>query len=152
MRDEGCHRGILDDIGSLCRFVSHTTHHVDKFVEGLEAFALGGLDHHRLVEQQREINGRRMETEVQKALGHIQGGHARALVGQSVEDELMLAMAFDRQLVQIAQAFLDIVGIERGHGADLADFVATQREDVGVSLHQHAEISEESRDATQALP
>ncbi len=49
-------------------------------LEGLQALGLGGLDHERLVDDQREVDGRRVESLLEQALGDVEGLHARALL------------------------------------------------------------------------
>ena len=54
---------------------------LDRFGEGVEALlglGLGRLDHQRLVDQEREVDGRRVEAEVEQALGEVEGGEAES--------------------------------------------------------------------------
>ena len=43
-----------------------------KFVEGLLAFSFGRLDHHRFMDQQREVDCGGMESVIEKTLGNIE--------------------------------------------------------------------------------
>ena len=61
---------------------------------------------------------------IQQALGHIHRGNACALVLQTVKDELMLAQSANGQLINILQAFLDIVGIQSCQGTYQLDVLA----------------------------
>src|ERR1700691_3177743 len=45
---------------------------------GLEALGLGRLDHERLIDDQREVDRRRVETLFEKALGHVESAYAAA--------------------------------------------------------------------------
>ncbi len=91
-----------------------------------------------------------MESIVKKPLRHVERGDSVALVEKAVEHELMLAGTLDRKLVGILERFLDIVGVERGHRADIADVVASQSEDIGVCFHHHSEVSEECGHTSEA--
>ena len=48
------------------------------------------------MEEQREIDGRSVESIIQQSLGHVQSGHSVRLA-KSVEDEFVLADAVYRQ-------------------------------------------------------
>ena len=54
-----------------------TLHHSDEVVERVLAFGLGGFDHQCLVEEQWEIDRRRMETIVEQALGNIESSYMK---------------------------------------------------------------------------
>ena len=80
-------RSLLQDPGILGGLGRDLVHHVDERVDGLLGFGFRGLDHQRLVEQEREIDGRRMEAEVQQALRHVERGGAVDVVVGPVVDE-----------------------------------------------------------------
>ena len=79
---------------------------------------------------------------VEQTLGHIHRGDTSGLILQTVEDELMLAKSFNRQLVDILQRFLDVVGIERSQRAYHLHLLATQREDIDIGFHHHGKVAE----------
>ena len=149
-------RRRLDHVGVGLRLFGNLPEGGDEGVERFLALRLGRLDHERLVEEQREVDGRGMETEVEQALGHVEGGDVcrvavlAAIFGtQAVEDKLVLAQAVDRQFVVVFEALLNIVGAQNGQTAHLSDVLAAQREEVGVGADDDAEVAQPRRDAAQ---
>ena len=68
------------------------------------------------MEQKREVDGRCMEAEVEKSLGYIQCSCAMSVfclgssvIDKTVEYKLVFADAWNRKLVAILQALLDVV-------------------------------------------
>ncbi len=107
------------------------------------------------MEEQREVDRRSVETEVEKPLGHIQcrgtfsldgsvSGLLRAVVHKTVIDKLVLADCRDRKLVVLLEALLDVVGPEGGVLSDQLDVFTSKRKDVGVGPQNHAEVAQES--------
>ena len=67
-------------------------HDVDEAVERLEALGLGRLDHERLLDDQREVDRRRMDAVVEDRLGDVERGDAvLPLLAAAGEDDLVLA-------------------------------------------------------------
>ena len=116
-------------------------HHLDESVYRHLALAFCRLYHHCLVEEQREVDGRRMIPIVEQAFSHIHSGDSCRLVCQAVEYELMLAESCDRQFIYILQRLLDIVGIECGKRSYIFDILLAERKYVGVCLEDNAEIA-----------
>ena len=130
-------------------FLRNLVHHVDERVDSLLALVLGRLYHETLVEEQREINRRSMVSVVEQALGNVHCCHACALVCESVEDHFVLAKTLDGQEVIALQAFLDIVRIEGCRRPYLLDVLASELQDVGISLEHHTEIAKEVADRAE---
>ena len=67
---------------------------VRRLIERFARFGLGGLEHQRLVHDQREVHRRRVHAAVDRALGDVHGAHAGFLPepGQ-VEHEFVHAYA-----------------------------------------------------------
>ena len=78
---------------------------------------------------------------IEQTLGHIHRRHSCRLILQTIKDEFMTAEAIDRQLIDILQRLLDVVGIERSQRSYLLDMLATQREDIGIGTHHHPEVA-----------
>ena len=115
------------------------------------------------MEEQREVDRRSVEAEVEKPLGHIQrrspfslygsvGGLPRPVVHKTVIDELVLADCRDRKLVVLLEALLDVVCPEGGILADQLDVLTAEREDIGVGPQNHAKVAQESGHLTGGLP
>ena len=66
-----------------------------------------------------------MITVVEQSLGHIHSGYTRTLILQAVEHELMTAQAIDRELVDILQTLLDIVGVEHCQRTDFLNMLTS---------------------------
>ena len=112
-------RSTLQDSRILSSFSSDLPHDVDECVYSLLRLCLSRLDHDSLMEQEREVDGRCMEAEVEKSLGYIQCSCAMSVfclgssvIDKAVEYELVFADAWNRMLVAILQSLLDVV---RGH-------------------------------------
>ena len=95
------------------------------------------------MEEQREIDGRRMVAIVEQAFCHIHCGNFGRLVLQAVEHKFVLANAVDRQFVHVLEHCLDVVGIECSQRAHHLDVVGTKGEDIGIGAKQHCEIAQE---------
>ena len=96
------------------RFRCYLLHHGYEFVQSLQRFGLGRLDHQGLMEQQGEVYGRSMESIVEQPLCYVERGRAgfafaRTVVDQAVEYELMFADRGYGELVAILQRFFDVV-------------------------------------------
>ena len=124
----------------------YLTHDGDEAVNRVLALILRRLYHQTLMEEEREIDGRSMVAIVEETLSDIHRRDARRLVFQSVEDKLMLAETLDRQLVDILQTLLDLVGVESGERSHHAYVLPSESEDIGIGTQRDEEIAEESTD------
>ena len=87
-------------------FARYFVHNIDERVKRFFTFRFSGLDHKGLVEKQREVDGRSVETVVQQALRHIEGGRSwlagrAAVVDQPVEHEFVFADRRNREFVSV---------------------------------------------------
>ena len=108
---EAPHRGrvgrVLGDLGILLGLGQDLVHSVGESVERLVRLGLGRLDHQRLVDQQREVDGRRVEAVVEQALGDVERLDAELALGRRAgEDELVHAAAVERDRQVLAGASL----------------------------------------------
>ena len=74
------------------------SHYFHESVQCFLRLSLRRLDHDSLMEKQRKIDGRGMETIIQQSLCYIQSGNACRLVQKAVEDELMLTYRLKQSL------------------------------------------------------
>ncbi len=125
---------------SLC-FFSNLTHHSDEAIKCFLRLILRRLNHKRLMEKQWEIDGGGVIAIVQQTLGHIHRGHTSRLIFQTIEDKLMTAQFVDRQLIDILQRLLDIIGIQRSQWTNHLNILTTQRTDISISAHHHGIIA-----------
>ena len=72
----GVVRCAFHDVGILLCLLCYLTHHADESVECLLALVLWWFNHQALVEEQREIDGRRMIAVVEQSLRNIHRGDA----------------------------------------------------------------------------
>ena len=84
-------------------------HDPDESVQRLLRLCLSRLNHDSLMEQQREIDCRGMESVVKKPLRYVKCSDTRRLVCKTIENEFMLAYGRDRKLEAVLQRLLDIV-------------------------------------------
>ena len=133
---------------------------LDRLGEGVEALlglGLGRLDHQRLLDQQREVDGRRVEAEVEQALGEVEGGEAELPLHRLAgEDELVHAVAVegDRQALAgaaLGEAGLEVVGVQHRGLRGLGEAVGAEAEDVGVGADEDAEVALEAAQAADRL-
>jgi hypothetical protein len=76
--------GFLEQFRLLPRLLRDLDQRVGEGVQRVLALGLGRLDHQRFLDDQREVDGRRMEVVVHQPLGDVHGVH----VGRAVEDAL----------------------------------------------------------------
>src|SRR5262245_22318832 len=70
----------LDELGVLARFLDDTADRRHESVELLPRLRLRGLDHHRALDDEREVDRRRMEAVVQEPLRDVEGADAGLLL------------------------------------------------------------------------
>ncbi len=75
------------------RFVRDLVHRLDEVVERLLRLRLGRFDHQRFRHNQREVRGRRVNAEVEQALGNVECLDAESLLPIRGEHELVHAGA-----------------------------------------------------------
>ena len=98
----------------------------------LRALGLGGLDHERLVDDQREVHGRCVEALLQEALGHVEGAYPLGLLQVAGRrHELVHVRPVEGQVVGTPQPMAQPVGVEDGSLGDPAQPVAPVGQDVG---------------------
>ena len=131
----------LHDIGIGACLLGNLAHHGNETVDGVLALVFGGLDHERLVEEQREIDCRGMISIIEKTLCHIHGGDTGGFVAQTIEYELVLAESLDGQEILVLERLLDIIGIESGKRSHQLHILATESEDIGEGTKQHTEVA-----------
>ena len=132
----------------------------DRLGEGVErllGLGLGRLDHQRLVDQQREVDGRRVEAEVQQPLGEVERlDLQRPLHRAAGEDELVHAelAVGERQMLgdaQLPQPREQVVGVQHGGLGGVAQPVGAERADVGVGAHEAAVVAVEAAQPADRL-
>ena len=139
-------RAISGSLSASARISSNASASASRPSRGLR---LGGLDHQRLVDQEREVDRRRVKAEVEQALGHVQRLHAElALRRRPGEDELVHAEAVEgeRQVPArppLPQPREQVVGVQDGRLRGLGEPVAAEAPDVGVGADEDAEVARE---------
>ena len=144
---------IVEDIRIRRGLAGYFMHYIDKCVQRLLRLGLGRLYHKGLVEEQREVDSRGVEAEIEQALRYIEGSSTglacrRAVVDKAVEDEFVFTDGRDRELIGVLQAFLDIVGAEGRELAGHLYILLSEHKDVGIRAQNHSEIAHKGRDAT----
>src|SRR5690348_3342660 len=90
-------RRVAGDLRILGAFAQDLGDGFRERVERLLGLGLGRLDQQRLVDDQREVDRRRVEREVEQALGEIERAQAELLLHRRArEDELVHAQAVVR--------------------------------------------------------
>ena len=98
--DRGAVRGARDEVRGRLGLAGDRDQGVGEGVERLDRFGLGRLDQHPLLDDQREVDRRRVVAVVDEALGDVEGPDAGPLLdGRRRRDELVLAGAVVRDVV-----------------------------------------------------
>ena len=102
------------------------------------------------MKQQREVDSRCMEPEIQQTFGNIQCGCALlalagAVIDKAVKHELMLTYRGYGQFITILEALLYVVGTQGGQLSAQLYVLAAQHQDICIGSQYHAEIAVESR-------
>ena len=119
-------------------------HYFDEAVKRLLRLRLSRLYHDGLMEEQREIDCRSMESVIQQSLSYVKCCHPCRLVLKTVKHELMLAYRLYWQSVAILQRLLDVVCTEDGKWADHAYVLPAEHQNVCIRPQKHTEIAHES--------
>src|SRR5438045_964775 len=111
-RDAGIVRRSEDELRVFFDLFGDGLHGVDKEIKLLFRFTLGGLDHQRAGDDQRERRRIRMEAVVDEALGDVAGLHAFGSLQTIAEDNLMHRSGLVRKIVKAFELLADVVGVE----------------------------------------
>src|SRR5215213_1094413 len=145
-------RRLLHHLRRLGGLVGDLTHDPNEVIERLDRLCLRRLDHQRFGYDQWEVDRRRVDAEVEDALGNVERPHALRLLPGGGEDRLVHAGAVAEWLiVEIAQAGPDVVGGEDGVLAHLAQPGRAVHADIGVGADEHAEVAVEGVQAADGL-
>ena len=135
----------LDKLWIFDSLACYRAHHVYEFVQRFAAFSLCRLYHQRLVEEQRKIDCRGVVAVIEQSLGNVEGCDPGRFVGKSVEHELMFAHLVDRQLIEVAQRFLDVVCVESRQLSGFHQSLASERKDIAQCAELNGKIAERGR-------
>ena len=125
-------------------------------VERLARLGLRRLDEQRLVDQQREVDRRRVEAVVEQPLGEVEGADAELLLHRAAgEHELVHAGAVERDGQVLAGRLLEprqqVVRVEHRGLRRLLQPVAAERQDVGEGAHEDAVVALEAAQPADRL-
>ena len=131
-------------------------HDLHEAIERLAGLGLGGLDHERLLDDEREVDGGRVDALVQDGLGDVQRRHAvLPLLAPRAEHDLVLADPVEGQVVGIGQEDAQVVRGEHRVVGDGPQPLVAVGPDVGVGPHVHPEVPAEGAhlaDGRRSLP
>src|SRR5436309_5655763 len=132
----------LDDFGIGARLLGNLLHDADEVIESFAGLRFGRLDHQGLVHNQREVDGWRVHTKIEQALGDIQRGDAALFFLTSGRgDELVLARLRIGDIIVRRQFVLEVVRVEDGALGYMQQAVGAIGANVGVGAYKHAEVS-----------
>ena len=128
----------------------------ERIREGVERFlalGLGRLNHQRLGNDEREIDGRSVIAVIQETLADVHGADLTlASERLGTRHELMhaviIAVGYFERAFRSAQ---QVVGIQHGDLAHLAQAIGPERANVEVATQQNADVAEERTNATDRL-
>jgi len=121
-------------------------------VHGLLALSLAGLDHERLMDDEREVHRGRVQAKVEHALGKVERGNARLLVEiDERHDELVHADLVIGHGEGILEPDAHVVRVQHGVHRRLADAGLAEREHVGQRAHDDVEVAVEHLHAADGL-
>ena len=125
---------------------------VADLVHRLLALGLAGLDHERLVDDEREVHRGRMQAVVEHALGKVERGNARLLVQiDQRHDELVHTNFVVGHGELLRELYAHIVGVEHGVHRRLGDAGPSEREHIGQCLDADVEVAVEQLHAADGL-
>jgi len=134
----------MNYVGILIDLVCDLEHDPSEFVQRFFALRLGRLDHHSLFNYEWEVNGGRVNPEVQETLGNVQRAYASALLTLPRENKFVHTGAWVREVVRAIEQASEVVGVEYGGLADLTQTIAPLHENVGQCARENSEMSVES--------
>ena len=137
-------RRCLERLRISCSLSRNVLHDLNEAVKRLLRLSLSRLDHDSLMEEQREIDCRRMETIIQQSLGYIESSDTGRFVLQSVKYELMLADRRYRKFKAILKRLLYIVSTENRKRTHHLHILLSEHEDICVRTEKDSEITHES--------
>ena len=134
-------RGLLEDGEVTAGFFGNRQHRRDKAVECLLALGFGWLDHQRFWHNQREVNRRRVEAEVDQPFGNVQRANLGRTSDLALQHGLVHAHAVIGDWVGVLQLHAHIVRIQYRRFADLAQTCRAKRANVCPGPYQHSEVA-----------
>src|SRR3954452_1134067 len=150
-------RRVAGDLRVLGALAQDVGDRVGERVERLLRLRLGRLDEQRLVDEQREVDRRRVEAVVEQALGEIERLEPEVLLHRRAgEHELVHADAVVGGGEVLGHALLlepreQVVGVQHRGLRRLLEAVAAERQDVGVAAHEDAVVALEAAQAADRL-
>ena len=123
--------------GSLLGLLGDLDQGVGEGVQRVLVLGLRRLDHQSLMDDEREVVGRRVEAVVHQPLGYVQGADIAAFEA-TLGDELVHADAVKGHVIGLAQACQQVVGVEDGVPGDIRQSIGTVHGDVGEGAHHAA--------------
>ena len=128
----------LDSSYSAVIFVGQ--HGIDKEIEFLFAFSLGGFNHQSACHNQRKGNSGRMEAIIHEAFGNIHHTDVVFCLLLVGEHNLVQNRLVVRQIVSPSQLVFDIVGIKNCHRAGLPQSRRTICQNIAERPNDGAEV------------
>src|SRR6266545_1144487 len=114
-------RRVEHGLGRLLAFLGDLTHYGAEIIERRLRFALRRLDHDGFLDDQREVDGRWMNREIDQSLGNIQRAHpGRLFLAPTRKHELVHARAVVGLVIEVFEQRAQIVRVEHGGFADRA--------------------------------
>src|SRR3990170_4057208 len=145
-------RSVTQQLRLLLRLPRYRQHRLAEGVQRLLPLRLRRLDHQRLVDDEREVDRWWVEAVVDEPLGDVERLHHLRALADAGEDDLVHAGAVVGEVVGVAEAGLDVVGVDDGVLADGAQPLRSERADVGEGADEDAEVAVEGdRPADAAL-
>ncbi|VBB40558.1 hypothetical protein TRIP_E300085 [uncultured Spirochaetota bacterium] len=147
--DRGCRgRGMKQFRSGFC-FGGYGQHGIHKAVQGFLALGLRRLYHQRLGHYQGEVDGGRMETVIDQALGYIQGADAGSDIAHG--HELVHAGPRVLEFVGFLQPRPQVVRVQDRVFRYAAQTFGSLHPDVAIGADQDAEVTVESLEPTDAF-
>src|SRR3954452_22309701 len=150
-------RRVAGDLRVLGALAQDVGDRVGERVERLLRLRLGRLDEQRLVDEQREVDRRRVEAVVEQALGEIERLQAEVLLHRRArEHELVHSDAVVGGREVIGHALLlepreQVVRVQHRRLRRLLEAVAAERQDVRIAAHEDAVVALEAAQAPDRL-
>src|SRR5258708_28768036 len=127
----------LDDLGVRACLLGNLVHYAHEVSERLAGLRRGWLDHQRLMDDQREVDGWRVHAKVEDTLGNVKRRDTiLLLLAFSRGNELMLAHLRIGDLVVGRQLVSEVVRIQNGTLRNMQKTIGSMGTQGRVAVHQ----------------
>ena len=137
-------RGFFYDLRVFSSLGEDSPHRFGKPVKGIDILSFGRLDHQGFGDDQREIDRRRMETEIEQPFGYIgRPDSCRFLpVGPFKYEFVHTGNSSVWKFISFSKKGSKIIRIDYSHFRNIGETIGAEHPDIGISPDEDTEIAE----------